>query len=141
MNGMCPISVRQVDEKVAQLNAALVVLSLLFFLFTPYRWFILLLSVDFFIRGFLDPSYSFYSAASKTVLRFFKIEPAMINAGPKIFAAKIGFAFCCMIALCYFFDCRIITLVVGSLFVLCAALEASCGFCVACKIYPFIYKR
>lgn len=141
MNGMCPISVRLADEKVAQMNAALAVLSLLFFLFTPYRWVILLLAVDFFIRGFFDPAYSFYSTASKTFLRIFHTEPSMINAGPKIFAAKVGFAFCCMVLLCYLFDCRILGLVVGSLFALCAALEASFGFCVACKIYPLIHDR
>lgn len=117
MNEVCPVSVRQVDEKVAQMNAALVVCSLMLFVVTPYRWFILILAMDFFIRGFLDPSYSYYSAASRSILHIFKSNPSMINAGPKIFAAKIGFAFCCMGFLFYLLDFKILSLVVGSLFV------------------------
>lgn len=49
-------------------------------------------------------------------------------------AAPVGVAF-----IFYLFDFRIVKLIVGSLFVLFAALEASCRFCIACKIYPLIY--
>lgn len=49
-------------------------------------------------------------------------------------AAPVGMAF-----IFYLFDFRIVKLIVGSLFVLFAALEASCRFCIACKIYPLIY--
>ncbi len=141
MNEICPVSIRQVDEKVAQMNAALAVCSLLFFLVTPYRWFILILAADFFIRGFLDLSYSYYSAASRSILRMFKSKPSMINAGPKIFAAKIGFAFCCMAFLFYLLDFKVLSLVVVALFIFFAVLEASCRFCIACKIYPLIYRK
>ena len=133
MKEMCPISFKQV-------NAALAILSIIFFFFTPYKWIILVLSIDFFIRGFLNPSYSFYSAISKTILRIFKIKPLMVNAGPKIFAAKIGFIFCCMIAVSYLLNFQRISLIIGSFFVFFAALEAIFRFCIACKIYPFIYK-
>jgi len=64
----------------------------------------------------------------------------MVNAGPKIFAAKIGFIFCCMIAIFYLFNFQKISLIIGSIFVFFAALEAIIRFCMACRIYPFIYK-
>ena len=140
MKRMCPISFKQVNERAVQINAALAVLSIIFFLFTPYKWIILILAIDFFIRGFLNLSYSFYSAISKTILRIFKIKPLMVNAGPKIFAAKIGFVFCCMIAVFYLFNFQRISLVIGSVFVFFAALEAIFRFCIACRIYPLIYK-
>ena len=140
MKKMCPISFKQVNERAVQINAALAVLSIIFFVFTPYKWIILILAIDFFIRGFLSPSYSFYSAISKTILRIFKIKPLMVNAGPKIFAAKIGFIFCCMIAVFYLFNFQRISLIIGSAFVFFAALEAIFRFCIACRIYPLIYK-
>ncbi len=64
----------------------------------------------------------------------------MVNAGPKIFAAKTGFIFCCVIAVSYFFEFQLISLVFGSIFAICAALEAIFRFCIACKIYPLICK-
>lgn len=140
MTEMCPISYKQLNERAAQTNAALSVLSIIFFFLTPFKWIIWVLSIDFFIRGFLDPSYSFFSVISKTILKLFKIKPLMINAGPKIFAAKIGFLFCCLISTCYLLNFPLISLIIGLIFALCAALEAIFGFCIACKIYPFIHN-
>ncbi|MCB2145748.1 MAG: DUF4395 domain-containing protein [Deltaproteobacteria bacterium] len=140
MKAICPLSFRQVNERAVQINAALALLSILIFFFTPYKWIIFLLSIDFLIRGFLNPSYSFYAAISKTILRIFNINPLMVNAGPKIFAAKIGFIFCCAIIVFYFLNYHAISLFVGSFFVFFAALEAIFRICIACKIYPLIYK-
>ena len=140
MKEMCPISFKQVNERAVQINAALAIFSIIFFFFTPYKLIILILAIDFFIRGFLNVSYSFYSAISKIILRVFKIKPIMVNAGPKIFAAKIGFIFCCMIAVSYFLNSHKISLIIGSIFVFFAALEAIFRFCLACRVYPFIYK-
>ena len=111
MREVCPISFEQINERVAQMNAALVVFSLLVFMFTSFKWIILIICIDFFIRGFFNPSYSLYSAASKNILKILKIKPLMINAGPKIFAAKVGFIFCCIIALCYMLNFYITALV------------------------------
>ena len=140
MKGMCPISFSQVNERAVQINAALAIFSIILFFFTSYKWIILVLAIDFFIRGFLNPSYSFYGAISKVILRIFKIKPLMVNAGPKIFAAKIGFIFCCMTSIFYLLDFQKISLIVGSVFVFFAALEAIFRFCMACRIYPLIYK-
>ncbi|MBU0991893.1 MAG: DUF4395 domain-containing protein [Proteobacteria bacterium] len=140
MKEMCPISFSQINERAGQINAALAIFSMLLFFFTDNKWIIWVLTADFFIRGFLDPSYSFYGAVSKTILGVFKIKPLMVNAGPKIFAAKIGFIFCCMIAISHLIDSRAMGLAVGSLFMICAGLEAIFRFCVACKIYPLINK-
>ncbi len=64
----------------------------------------------------------------------------MINAGPKIFAAKIGFLFCCVIALFSLLGFHGTSLVVGSIFIFFAALEALFRFCLACRIYPLIKR-
>lgn len=140
MKVMCPLSFKQVNERVVQINAALAIFSILIFFFTPYKWFILVLSIDFIIRGFFNPYYSIYSAISKAILGIFKIRPLMVNAGPKIFAAKIGFIFCCIIIVFYSLNYHLVSLVVGYMFMFFAALEAIFRVCIACKIYPFIYK-
>jgi hypothetical protein len=140
MKTMCPISFNQANERAVQINAALAVLFMLLFLFTSYKWLIVILSIDFFVRGFLNTKYSFLNATSRTVVRICKIQPVMVNAGPKIFAAKVGFIFCCIIGLCDLLNYQSISLVIGCVFVFFALLEAVFKICIACKIYPFIYK-
>lgn len=136
----CPIAFKQVNARAVQINAALAVLLMLLFFFTPYKWIIVVLSIDFFVRGFLNSSYSFFNAVSGTIVRIFKIQPIKVNAGPKIFAARIGFIFCCIIAVSHLLNYRAISLIIGSVFVFFAVLETIFRFCVACKIYPFVYR-
>jgi hypothetical protein len=64
----------------------------------------------------------------------------MVNAGPKVFAAKIGFVFCCAISTFYLLNFPLISMAFGLIFSMCAALEALFRFCIACKIYPFIQR-
>ncbi len=140
MERICPISSNQVNERAAQINAALTVLITLLFLMTPIKWVLWILCVDFFIRGFINPAYSYFSAASSALVRVFKIQPIMVNAGPKIFAAQIGFIFTCVINAFYLLDFRAISNTFATIFIFFAALEAAFRFCVACKLYPFIHK-
>ncbi|MCF6263273.1 MAG: DUF4395 domain-containing protein [Xanthomonadales bacterium] len=140
MNKVCPVSYVQVNERVAQLNAVLVIITMLVFVFTPFKFLVVILSVDFLLRGFVNPAYSLYSAISKTIVRSLKIKPLMVNADPKVFAAKIGFLFASSIAITYFLSYQGISLVLISILVLFAALEAIFRFCLACKIYPYIYR-
>jgi len=140
MKEICPISFSQVNEKVVRINATLSILSIILLFFTSFKVVILILGIDFFIRGFLNPKYSPYSAISKTILYMFKAEPLMVNAGPKIFAARVGFIFCCLIALSCFLNFDRLSLIIGSIFIFFAALETIFKFCLACKIYPLIHR-
>ena len=137
---MKALSFKQVNERVVRVNAALTILSLLVFFLTPSKWIVLVLAGDFFIRGFLRQSYSIYSHISKTLLRLLNASPLLVVADSKVFAAKLGFVFCCVLIAAHLFDWPITVMLVGSVFVFFAALEAFFGFCVACKIHPFILK-
>jgi len=134
----CPISFEVINEKVARVNGALTVLSMIIFLFTPFKAIALILCADLLIRGFLKPKYSFYSLLSRGIFKIFHLKPVMTNAGPKIFAAKVGFAFCCTITLFHFFGMPTVCFVIGSTLLFFAFLEAAFGFCVACRLYPYM---
>lgn len=138
MTDACPISFDTINARVARVNGALTVLSMLVFLFTPFKAIVLILGADLLIRGFLTPAYSFYSFFSRGILRMLNVGPVMTNAGPKIFAAKVGFIFCCIVALFYFLGLPAASFVVASMLALFAFLEAAAGFCVACQLYPFM---
>ncbi|MCI5130052.1 MAG: DUF4395 domain-containing protein [Candidatus Electrothrix sp. EH2] len=140
MNLMCPVSFKQINENAVRINAALAFLSILLFLLTPWKWIILIVGADFFIRGFLNPQYSLFANISKNILTFFNAKPIMVDAGPKIFAAKIGFFFCCLLTASWIFSLERTALIAGAIFMTCAALEAVFRFCVACQIYPLVYS-
>lgn len=134
----CPISFERINERVARVNGSLTVLSMIIFLFTPLKFIALILGADLFIRGFLKSSYSFYSLLSRKILEILDVKPVMTNAGPKIFAAKIGFLFCCIISLFHFAGMPTMCFVFGTMLLFFAFLEAAFGFCVACQVYPYM---
>ncbi|MCI5144784.1 MAG: DUF4395 domain-containing protein [Candidatus Electrothrix sp. AR3] len=140
MNLMCPVSFKQINENAVRINAVLAIISILLFLFTSWKWIILIVAADFFIRGFLNPQYSLFANISKKILHLLKKKPAMVDACPKIFAAKIGFLFCCILIGSWLFHLDTVAMLAGFIFMICAALEAIFKFCVACKIYPLIYS-
>jgi len=134
----CPVSFKQVDENAARINALLAAFSVVLFLATSFKFIIVFLAIDFFIRGFIDPLYSFYSALSKSLLRVLNIRPKLIEGSPKIFAAKMGFVFSLLIFLFSIMDYQIASRIIGIALIFFAILEGVFRFCVGCKIYALM---
>lgn len=140
MSGRCIISFTQINEKTARLNAFFITLAALAFIFTPAKWIIYPLGLDFVIRAFWKSAYSPVSVVSKSILALLDAKPVMINAGPKIFSAKIGFAFCLVIGLLNFSGIDTWAEITAGMLTFAAALEAFAGYCVGCKIYSLIHR-
>ena len=141
MNAMCPVSFEKIDENVVRANAAQAVVLLLLFLFSPWKWLILIVAADFCIRGFWQPKYSLFVAISKKIVALAKLKPVLVDAAPKIFAARIGFFFSVLLIAAWLLHQNAAAWVIGLMFAACALLEAAFRFCVACKMYPFICKK
>lgn len=140
MAQVCPISFQQVNAKVAQANAALTVFCAAIFLFTSAKWIMVVLAADLFIRGFWQPSYSLFNIGSTAVLRWGNVTPVPTNAGPKLFAAKIGFIFTALITLSWVAGFYPLATIFAATLALLATLEAGFNFCVACKLYPLLHR-
>lgn len=132
---------RQVNEKVARMNAFIAVIAALLFIFTPAKWVIIVMGIDFFLRGFIKPKYSPIGRVNGAILNMAKVKPSMVYAPPKIFAAKIGF-FCCVVmgVSYYLFNFMPLANVVGGMLAFFAFLESFLGYCVGCKIYAIIHS-
>jgi len=98
------------------------------------------LVADFFVRSIEKPQYSPLAIISKFILKRLKVNPQLINAGPKIFAARIGLLFAVLVSLSVVFGLGTTAIIFTVIFGICALLEAAIGFCVACRIYPVVYK-
>ncbi|MGC9356097.1 MAG: DUF4395 family protein, partial [Mariniphaga sp.] len=96
---ICPISDKKINERVARVNGAFTVLLLLLFGFTG-QWLIpAFLVVDFFIRSGNLSRFSPLGYSSRNIIKLLSVEELLINAGPKIFAARVGLVFSAVILL------------------------------------------
>jgi len=137
---ICPVSDKRINENVARANATLTVLFLTAFALTSNVLLIVFLLIDFVLRGMELSRYSPFSIISIKIVKLLGIKPKIINAGPKLFAARIGVFFSFAIFVSSFTGFDILTYILTGIFGVCAFLEEFFGYCVACKIYPFVYR-
>ncbi len=140
MSVECPFSPKTADETIVRLSAFLTIVLMLTGLFSMLHWIALFLSFDFFIRGFTDLSISPVRRGARALSKIFRLKPKPINAGPKIFAARIGFIVCVLITILSFAGLKTPARIIAEILVLVAAMEAFFGFCVGCHLYSFFQR-
>jgi len=137
---ICPVSHKKVNERVARLNGVfttlVLILSVSFHSVIP----VLFLAIDFFFRASEYSRYSLIANSSKNLVKYLGLNENVINAGPKIFAARIGFVFSTLIIVAFIFNASLLVTVLSSVLILFSVLEGFFGFCVACEIYPYVYQ-
>ena len=137
---ICPISNQKINETVARLNGLFTVFFLITFAFTGNVFIIILLLIDFYFRSANLPKYSVFAIVSKSIAKKLELKERFINAGPKIFAARIGLVFTVIIFLSIILGFETPAYILSAIFGLCAFLEAAFGLCIACEVYPYVYK-
>ena len=140
MQFICPVSNKKINETTARFTAFLSFTLLIVFIVTTIEIFLWFLAVDFFIRALAMGKYSLLAALSKQLYNITRKSSAMLNAGPKIFAARIGFFLCAAAILFWYTPMGSISILLLSVLALFCFLEAVFGFCMACVIYPFLYR-
>jgi len=136
----CPVSDSQINERVARLNGMFIFFLLLVFVTTGSLIPLVFLFLDFFLRAFELSRFSPFTLSSKGIVRFLGLSPNLINAGPKIFAARIGLFFTLLISGAELLSFHTAALSLSGVLALFSFLESAFGFCVACEIYPFVYR-
>jgi hypothetical protein len=137
---LCPISEKKVNERIARLNAAFTVLLIAGFLFTQNIFLVAFLAIDFFLRTSDRAKFSLVAISSKNLVKYLQVKELLINAGPKIFAARIGLVLSSLIILSFILKAKILALIIAGILGLFSFLEAAFGLCVACEIYPYVYR-
>ena len=136
----CPVSDKQINERVARINAAFTVLLLLVFLITRNMVPVMFLAVDFLIRATDYSKYSLVAISSRGIVKYLSINSLLINAGPKLFAARIGFLLSLLIIAAFLLKAFTLASSLTAILILFSFLESVFGLCVACEIYPFVYR-
>lgn len=140
MNKVCPISLRQIDATAARITAYLTVTLLVVTLLTLSSILAGILVIDFALRATNTAKASPFARLSKAIVHTAKLKSTPTNAGPKQFAAQLGFLFSTLVLTGIITGAQGLAYSVGGAFLVAALLEAFFGFCVACKIYPFFHK-
>ena len=137
---LCPISDKKINERIARVNAIITVLLLLTFIITHNIYAIVFLAFDFFLRAAGFSKFSLIAITSQVIIKWLPVKDHFINAGPKIFAARIGLVLTSLTILSLLLSFSSISFVIAGVLGLFSLLEGAFGFCVACQIYPYMYR-
>ena len=140
MSLVCPISNSNIDENIARFNASITLMMVLVFLFTPMKWIIFLVLVDFILRRVLNGRYSYVAKISRFTTGILGIRKVSINAGPKLFAANVGFFLSLLIASFYYTGLESASYALAGILAFFTLLESFFNICAACILYPFVSR-
>jgi hypothetical protein len=136
----CPITNKKISKLVVRIHALIVVSTLLAFLITLHIIPGIFLFTDFLVRVLDRPQLSLFGHLARFIAIHLPINQGYENAGPKLFAARIGLLFSAIILFSLLFGSHGVAIITASLFALFAFLEGVFGFCVACLVYPYLAK-
>jgi len=140
----CPANT--VDENAARICAGVVVLLAAVSLWPPANALMVVVAADFIIRGFGNRRYSPLRWAAKTLAGALRLETKPIYAPPKLFAAQVGAVLTTLAAVLHMAGVQVggahaAAYAVTGLLVVAASLESALGFCLACWVYPLVFRR
>ncbi|MBN2668626.1 MAG: DUF4395 domain-containing protein [Bacteroidales bacterium] len=131
----CEISNELINSKLTRLYAIITFSIVLLFSLSPYKWIIYISATDFAIRVFLGVKMSPICNLLQIYLSVSHTPTHMVNAGPKKFAGRIGFAFTILMSVFHIVGWTILANGVAYFSLAAIGLEAFAGFCVACFMH------
>lgn len=138
VGGECPVNT--VDERAARLVALMAVVLAALSLWAPAWWLIVVLAADFFVRAWVSRRYSPLRWAAKRVLRLAGVGTKPVYAPPKQFAARIGSVLTLIALVLHVSGMHTLAVYVTAALIAAASLEAFLGFCIACWLYPYVFR-
>jgi hypothetical protein len=133
---ICPISPLRVNENVVRVTALLIAALVVLYAFTTSPFIVLLLLVDFAIRGFTNLQYSPLSWLAAQINKRLGLPVILTDKAKKIFSARVGLLFTLVILILSFVNPQS-SIVVGLILMGFALLESVLNICVGCLVYTY----
>jgi hypothetical protein len=140
MADQCRLTGKRIDGNVVRATALLVLLAAGSYLVTSSPWIAVVLALDFLCRGTGLGSVSPFAAIARFAVRRLGIRPRPTDAGPKLFAARLGLGMTVAILALGLADLHTPALALAGMLAGCAALEGLAGYCVGCRIQSAILQ-
>ena len=137
MNSLiCPVSPNTIDKNASRIGATMTAIVLVAYAISGFWPILLLVVADYVVRVFTP-----YKAPSGWIAgwlaRAAKLTPAPMNAGPKIFAWRLGFI-TAVVSLVLVPISPTASVIVAALLAALNALDGVFNLCVGCVIYTYI---
>ncbi|MDO3625457.1 DUF4395 domain-containing protein [Mucilaginibacter sp. BT774] len=139
-NVQCPVDFVSMNENKARVTAFFVLLLGGTFLITNSWVIMAFLVIDFLLRANNLGKYSLLAILSDVVIKQFNIKNKPTDRAPKRFAAGVGLLFTAGILILTLLNLTTAVLIVTSVLILFAFLEAFLGFCAGCRVYSMLNK-
>jgi len=140
MSQACPLLFRQIDSTVSKISAAVVMLGVIIYLTSMYKWILIFLILDFILRlsGYktFSPVFQFANSFQK----LFRLPIHLEDAGAKRLAAFFGLLFIIGILASDFIGCIVGIWIFAGIFMICVLLDLFFDYCIACKVYSAAKK-
>ncbi|MBL7801920.1 MAG: DUF4395 domain-containing protein [Chitinophagales bacterium] len=135
MTHICPVNGEKINEPTVRTVAGIVVILAAVGIYFQLYFIFLLLSYDFFVRGFYKREFSLLRFIAIQITNQLNFKEKLIDAAPKRFAAKIGFIFSVIILSLLLLQHFHIALMVTIILIVCAILESVFAYCLGCQFY------
>lgn len=139
-NAFCPISNKRVNSGVVRTHALINLILLLVFIITQNMYIAFFLLADFLVRVMNFPKFSVTGLVARRIVAALGIKGKTENAGPKIFAARIGLIFTLLISVPLLMGYPLFSMGAAVVLTFFSFLEGAFGICVACMIYPHVQR-
>jgi hypothetical protein len=107
---------------------------------SPVKWLIFVLMADFILRRIYNGRMSYVTRISRLTSGMLGFRKVSINAGPKLFAANVGFFLSILIAVFYYAGMVNISYGIAAILGFFTFLESVFNICAACLLYPFVSR-
>lgn len=136
----CPISYKQIDGTIARINAFFITLLVVIFLYTSLSVVAYILSIDFFIRLYVNKKFSPIFNLSRITKKILNLRTNLTEAAPKRLAAYFGLFFSMFISVESTLGLYETAYITSLILLFCSSLELFFNYCLGCKIYYIVKK-
>jgi uncharacterized membrane protein len=135
---ICPISTEKIDSNISRLTVFLNVVLMAGFLITLNPIFILIVSIDYFIRAALDVKFSPIRLVAYRAINTLSLKKKPINLAQKTFASRLGFLCAITSFVLILLGYNTASLVVVGILISLSIMDSVFNFCVGCLIYNYL---
>lgn len=137
-NVICPISNDKVAEHLPRVTAFYNITLMSLFLYQQNIFILLLIGIDFLLRGFGYHQYSLLNKLAIVTSKALKLKSPLIDKAPKQFAARLG-ALMFVAAIGFsIVGASSASIIIVAMVAILATLESAFSFCVGCYIYTYL---
>lgn len=135
---ICPISYEKIDSNTSRLTVFLNVVLMAGFLITLNPIFILIVTIDYFIRAALDVKYSPIRFVAYGAVNTMNVKKKPIDLAQKIFASRLGFLCAITSSVLILLGYTSASMVVVGILMFLSVMDSVFNFCVGCLIYNYL---